>query len=219
MKAHLAKVSLALLSAAFLLGCQEQGSEPVGPEGPQFDKPNNETCSEGFALEDGHCHGAEVNQKLIEVDLFEDVTGRNFTCEFGATNTGDSFGKVGWQTDRIHVGEAALPASDHIHFQLQLTGVPAGDYTIFGNQFEDLVSSPSCDETGGETVDIGTVKVKKNGKLVTPGILQFEFPFHEVSTKLKDPLTTYVWLTISGPGGIFRSTAVEVVIPPHEEVQ
>ena len=38
MKAHLAKVSLALLSAAFLLGCQEQGSEPVGPEGlgPEF---------------------------------------------------------------------------------------------------------------------------------------------------------------------------------------
>ena len=32
MKAHLTKVSLALLSAAFLLGCQEQGSEPVGPE-------------------------------------------------------------------------------------------------------------------------------------------------------------------------------------------
>ena len=33
MKAHLAKVSLALLSTAFLLGCQERGSEPVGPEG------------------------------------------------------------------------------------------------------------------------------------------------------------------------------------------
>ena len=33
MKAHLTKVSLALLSAAFLFGCQEQGSEPVGPEG------------------------------------------------------------------------------------------------------------------------------------------------------------------------------------------
>ena len=32
MKAYLAKVSLALLSAAFLLSCQEQGSEPVGPE-------------------------------------------------------------------------------------------------------------------------------------------------------------------------------------------
>ena len=211
MKAHLAKVSLALLSAAFLLGCQEQGSEPVGPEGPQFDKPNNETCSEGFALEDGHCYGAEVNQKLIEVDLFEDVTGRNFTCEFGATNTGDSFGKVGWQTDRIHVGEAALPASDHIHFQLQLTGVPAGDYTIFGNQAGDL----NCDQTNGEAVDIGTVKVKKNGKVVTPGILQFEFPRHDAGGL--NP--THVWLTISGPGGIFRSTAVGVVILPHTEVQ
>ncbi len=36
MKAHLAKLSLALLSTVFLLGCQDMGSEPVGPEGPQF---------------------------------------------------------------------------------------------------------------------------------------------------------------------------------------
>ena len=38
MKAHLVKLSLALLSAAFLLGCQEQASSPVEPEGlgPQF---------------------------------------------------------------------------------------------------------------------------------------------------------------------------------------
>ncbi len=43
MKAHLAKVSLALLSTVFLLGCQEQGSGPVGPEGPQFDKPDPTT--------------------------------------------------------------------------------------------------------------------------------------------------------------------------------
>ncbi len=42
MKAHLAKLSLALLSAVFLLGCQEQGSSPVGPEGlgPEFNKPD-----------------------------------------------------------------------------------------------------------------------------------------------------------------------------------
>ena len=33
MKAHLAKLSLALLSVVFLLGCQDMGSEPVGPEG------------------------------------------------------------------------------------------------------------------------------------------------------------------------------------------
>ena len=40
MKAHLAQVSLALLSTVFLLGCQEQGSGLVGPEGlvPEFAK-------------------------------------------------------------------------------------------------------------------------------------------------------------------------------------
>ena len=39
MKSHLAKVSLALLSTVFLLGCQEQGSGAVGPEGlgPELD--------------------------------------------------------------------------------------------------------------------------------------------------------------------------------------
>ena len=43
MKAHLAKVSLALLSTVFLFGCQERGSEPVGPEGlgPEFAKVKN----------------------------------------------------------------------------------------------------------------------------------------------------------------------------------
>ena len=45
MKAHLTKVSLALLSMVFLLGCQEQGSDPVGPEGlgPEFVK-KGEDC-------------------------------------------------------------------------------------------------------------------------------------------------------------------------------
>ena len=47
MKAHLAKVSLALLSTVFLLGCQDMGSEPVGP-GPEFDKPGS-VC-------EAHCH-------------------------------------------------------------------------------------------------------------------------------------------------------------------
>ena len=40
MKAHFAKLSLALLSTVFLLGCQEQGPGPVGPDteigGPNF---------------------------------------------------------------------------------------------------------------------------------------------------------------------------------------
>ena len=43
MKAHLTKVSLALLSTVFLFGCQDLGSGPVGPEGlgPEFAKPGN----------------------------------------------------------------------------------------------------------------------------------------------------------------------------------
>ncbi len=44
MKAHLTKVSLALLSMVFLFGCQEQGSGPVGLEGlgPEFTHKNGE---------------------------------------------------------------------------------------------------------------------------------------------------------------------------------
>ena len=52
MKAHLAKVSLALLSTVFLLGCQEQGSEPVGPE---FDKKGTGDCAD--KPHNVHCHG------------------------------------------------------------------------------------------------------------------------------------------------------------------
>ena len=56
MKAHLTKVSLALLSAALVLGCQDLGSGPVGPDGPQFDKPvaGNPNCVDPIS---GHCHG------------------------------------------------------------------------------------------------------------------------------------------------------------------
>ncbi len=36
MRSDLVKLSLALLSAVFILGCQDIGSGPVGPDGPQF---------------------------------------------------------------------------------------------------------------------------------------------------------------------------------------
>ena len=67
MKAHLAKLSLALLSAAFLLAYQEQGSGPVGPEGPQFDKKGSGTCA--AAESGGHCHGDSDNQEGPNVDV------------------------------------------------------------------------------------------------------------------------------------------------------
>ena len=59
MKAHLTRVSLALLSVVFILACQDQGSGPVGPDGlsPQFDKAGTGTC--GAAASGGHCHGGD----------------------------------------------------------------------------------------------------------------------------------------------------------------
>ncbi len=62
MKSHLAKVSLALLSTAFLLGCQEQGSELVGP-GPEFNKPNSDNC--GLV----HCHDDDEDPQESTVAL------------------------------------------------------------------------------------------------------------------------------------------------------
>ena len=60
MKAHLAKVSLALLSVAFLLGCQEQGSEPVGPDGqdPEFTHKNEKPHGGGGGGGKGALHPA-----------------------------------------------------------------------------------------------------------------------------------------------------------------
>ncbi len=70
MKAHLAKLSLALLSAVFLLGCQERGSGPVGLEGlgPEFDKPLD-NCD--FPDAKGHCHNGDdvVEPEQVTLDL------------------------------------------------------------------------------------------------------------------------------------------------------
>ena len=67
MKAHLTKLSLALLSTVFLLGCQDLGSEPVGPEGPQFDKKDSGNCAVPVK---GHCHGDdELNPEGPDVDV------------------------------------------------------------------------------------------------------------------------------------------------------
>ena len=76
MKAHLAKVSLALLSTVFLLGCQDMGSEPVGPEGlgPEFNKPD---------VDGNHNHGDDGDPEqatltladgMLAADLPVDVT-------------------------------------------------------------------------------------------------------------------------------------------------
>ncbi len=56
MKSHLAKVSLAVLATVFLLGCQEQGSGPVGP-GPEFHH------------RDGHSKGGPGGPGTFPVDV------------------------------------------------------------------------------------------------------------------------------------------------------
>ena len=62
MKAHLTKVSLALLSAALVLGCQDLGSGPVGPDGlvPQFKRGGNKP-------------GGDL--LVFEVNIVDDITG------------------------------------------------------------------------------------------------------------------------------------------------
>ena len=61
MKSILTKVSLALLSAVFVLACQDVGTGPVG-DGPQFDKPNHGTCGEQHCHDDG---GEDPPQSMV----------------------------------------------------------------------------------------------------------------------------------------------------------
>ncbi len=68
MKAHLTKVSLALLSTVFLFGCQEQGSGPVGPDGPQF----HGTACEKHHKKDAGCEGGGGGGKDIPVGVTVD---------------------------------------------------------------------------------------------------------------------------------------------------
>jgi len=78
-----------LLGTAFLLGCQEQASSPVGLEGPQFDRPDNAEgeCEVGEVFSRGHCHADDgpVEDPLITAGriLFRTATfgGNGRTCE------------------------------------------------------------------------------------------------------------------------------------------
>ncbi len=74
MKAHLAKVSLALLSAAFLLGCQEQGSGPVGLEGlgPEFGHKDSHNPGGGGGGDGGGGTGRAVADVTITGGMVTD---------------------------------------------------------------------------------------------------------------------------------------------------
>ena len=74
MKAHLAKLSLALLSTVFLLGCQDLGSEPVGPEGlgPEFKNVKN--CDPDLGEVHPSCKPAEDGDPRFTVTMGGDIS-------------------------------------------------------------------------------------------------------------------------------------------------
>ena len=92
MKAHLTKISLALLSTVFLLGCQEQGSGAVGPDGlgPEFTHKGPEHGKPG---DDG---GDNPGSPFYKYTFAGDITTDPGTA-FGIGGTGGNSGDVGLQ--------------------------------------------------------------------------------------------------------------------------
>ena len=132
MKAHLAKLSLALLSTVFLLGCQDMGSGPVGPEGPQFNKPDPIT---GL-----HNHG---DKEPTEVPKFTvKVTGDDiFSTDAGGGNgvlydaNGNGVTAMGFQMDISSILDAVTCAEGHSALPDVLTG-----NLVFGNFLNDHIA-------------------------------------------------------------------------------
>ena len=79
-----------LLSTVFLLGCQDLGSEPVGP-GPEFNKPFSILQIDcPVALDKGHCHVDDVDlEPTFKVKVTDDV----FSDPAEQIMTGSSFFK------------------------------------------------------------------------------------------------------------------------------
>ncbi len=146
MKKHLAKLSLALLSAVFVLGCQDQGSGVVGVDlGPQFDKKGSGECD--AAASGGHCHGDPEPDPdpgppppHTFTAIFEDDCtppgGEFIACDI--TGGGNLFGPEDGKTG--------------------LYGLPRGPFSIdFLPSFRDIVGQPDADNcfAGGSPTDPG----------------------------------------------------------------
>ena len=92
MKAHLAKVSLALLSVAFLLGCQEQGSDPVGPEGlgPEFHHGKGSHADGGGGASSGDNPGSSIYEYTFTGNITTDPS----TADARSTVGNDDGGEI-----------------------------------------------------------------------------------------------------------------------------
>ena len=119
MKAHLTKVSLALLSTVFLLGCQDLGSGPVGPEGPQFDKADfGGPCPVERDVK-GHCHGGGDGggggNQFVFVDV--ELTGWMKTDPLDEINQMELARKPGIMKIRANTEKAGTP---FLHFAIDM---------------------------------------------------------------------------------------------------
>ena len=192
MKARLAKVSIALLSTVFLLGCQDMGPGPVGPEGlgPEFVKKGVD-CS----VQNPHpsCPGGGNDDDGVggTVDLFNSPGGldEGYTCGGGAKIVDDMVGQVSWENVRRQ--------DNHTHATVQLSGVVPGRYDITGNQH--VLCNPPI-----EIIDFGLRPAHRRKVIVDlTGIdearIGFTFGSESQIAVGHAPGTHLVWLTIRGP--------------------
>ncbi len=206
--------SVALVTAAFLFGCQDVGTGPVGPEVvPQFG---------GIKHPDGP-HGGGGDDKPDPGTLFSRPggvdAGDGFTCAGGtaSSTTDQTFGTVNFNQPRDH---------SHIHANVQLRGAPQGNYNIFGNQELMCLEKPT--DTDNTFVDFflrpnhdRTVSVGANGKGKARIGLDFGGPNDLLGPDSHLDGPHKLWVTLVGISGaatnvILRSTFDVVVIPVHE---
>ena len=161
MKSNLTKVSIALLSVVFILGCQDLG--PVGPDGlvPQFDKKGTEgdLCPDGiqnvgpFRDAKGHCHGDDEPDPVEDATFTADFTGEDgvvLDVDGVATPlSGPQSGKKKLSGGGVHQPDILLTFTTFLQTANGYTGgegancFPAG---VYGGSMGIFQNTPGSDE-------------------------------------------------------------------------
>ena len=125
MKSNLATVSLALLAAAFVLGCQDVA--PVGPDGlvPQFAKwtcetrPHHPTCAPPPAGDD---FTVTITGSVVSAAT-QDVSGPGLLAQGILVDlSGFQICNLGMQTGQLFMPQG----DDHVHFSFQFMHTETG---------------------------------------------------------------------------------------------
>ena len=219
MKSSLVKLSLALLSAVFILGCQDQGAGPVGPDRlvPQFDKagkPGDPCPGVGERDAKGHCHG-DGGSELATVTLTQGMamdplpaSGKNddlnvslgvffihdITMDFDAESCTVITGEDG-RHDRGQTGETGNWTA---YLEAQLTE------TVTSGSFILKVDKTGLTAGGSSTTSEGhTIKVGYEGTLdghTVPTQIMLGSPFSQVGD------ATVTWTSSSSLQDVFEFT-------------